>query len=282
MKQPPASSRKRYKVIAAAILLLAIMATSLHGGPSLKRMVGTDAYCSLARSQHPPVMLWAWEAPSNLGWIDPSRFGVAFLSETITLSGDSLESKPRMQPLVVPPGTYRMAVVRVERDNKNEPTLSQHQLDGLVYRVVRRAKESNTSAIQIDFDARKSEREFYRDFLTRLRKELPAPTALSMTALASWCIGDGWVDELCVDEIVPMFFSLGVDKKQVLTHLRDRGKVRSYGKRLGIGIADDPQMLGALANGRARGVLRKSSLYLFSGRAWTESKARRLLAGVGM
>lgn len=245
-------------------------------------MVGTDAFCSLARSQHPPVMLWAWEAPSNLDWVDPTRFGVAFLSETLTLSGDSLESKPRMQPLVVPPGTYRMAVVRIERNNKNEPTLSQHQLDGLVYRVVRRARESTASAIQIDFDARKSEREFYRNFLTRLRKELPAPTALSMTALASWCIGDGWVDDLCVDEIVPMFFSMGVDKKQVLTHLRDKGRVRSYGKRLGIGIADDPQMLDALANGRARGMVRKSSLYLFSGRAWTESRARRLLAGVGM
>jgi Protein of unknown function (DUF3142). len=278
--------------------MLTGVATSLHGA-GLASDFGSHATSGLVgasvlgvrlpivssanpRSAHPPVMLWAWEAPSRLEWIDPAKVGVAFLSETITLSGNSLESRPRMQPLVVPPKTYRMAVVRIERYNRNEPSLSEHQLDGLVYRVLRRAKESRADAIQIDFDARKSEREFYSKFLTRLRKDLPAPTALSMTALASWCIGDGWLDELSVDEIVPMFFSMGVDKEQVLMHLRDKGTVRAYGKRLGIGIADDSEMNDALANCRARGVVRESSLYLFSGRAWTEVKARRLLAWMGM
>lgn len=279
MKQRPANHRKRYTLIAAAILMLAVAGTSLHAPRRFEEMLGTNGL--LARGTHPTVMLWAWEAPSNLEWIDPAKIGVAFLSETITLSGNSLESRPRMQPLVVPRGTYRMAVVRVERNNKKEPTLSQHQLDGLVYRVLRRARASRAEAIQIDFDARKSEREFYRKFLSRLRKELPASTALSMTALASWCIGDGWLGEMSVDEVVPMFFSMGIDRTQVLMHVRDKGIVRDYGKRLGIGIADDPEMIDALANGRARGVVRDSSVYLFSGRAWTKAKARRLLAAMG-
>jgi hypothetical protein len=32
---------------------------------------------------------------------------------------------------------------------------------------------------------------------------------LSMTALASWCLDDNWLDELPIDEAVPMLFRMG-------------------------------------------------------------------------
>ena len=64
-------------------------------------------------------------------------------------------------------------------------------------------------AIQIDFDAADSERDVYRRLLARVRAVLPRTVPLSMTALASWCVGDTWLDGLPVDEAVPMLFRMG-------------------------------------------------------------------------
>jgi hypothetical protein len=44
--------------------------------------------------------------------------------------------------------------------------------------------------IQIDFDATRSERGFYRALLNDLRARVPRSTAFSITALASLCIHD--------------------------------------------------------------------------------------------
>jgi hypothetical protein len=68
--------------------------------------------------------------------------------------------------------------------------------------------------VQIDFDAKVSERDFYRSLLQAVRQQLPASTKLSITALASWCAGDDWQRDLPVDEAVPMLFRLGVDQHQ--------------------------------------------------------------------
>ena len=59
-------------------------------------------------------MLWAWERPEDLRFIDTDRVGVAFLAATAILRGDTVVPRPRMQPLQVPPGTTLKAVVRVE------------------------------------------------------------------------------------------------------------------------------------------------------------------------
>jgi hypothetical protein len=42
-----------------------------------------------------------------------------------------------------------------------------------------------------------------------------------MTALASWCAGDGWLDELPVDEVVPMLFEMGPDRSAIAGRVRD-------------------------------------------------------------
>ncbi|HKX29107.1 MAG TPA: hypothetical protein VJ302_15540, partial [Blastocatellia bacterium] len=36
-------------------------------------------------SRPPRIVLWAWERPENLEFIDPGRIGVAFLARTIRL-----------------------------------------------------------------------------------------------------------------------------------------------------------------------------------------------------
>src|SRR6266542_893708 len=64
--------------------------------------------------QFPRTMLWAWERPEDLSFIDPREVGVAFLAKTLRLQGKQLLVRPRMQPLKVPPETMLMAVVRIE------------------------------------------------------------------------------------------------------------------------------------------------------------------------
>lgn len=157
-------------------------------------------------SDLPPVIVWAWERPEKLDFIDTERVGVAFLAKTLRLEGDRVFAKPRLQPLELAPGTKLIAVVRIESDH---PTLFSTQLQRTADEF---SKLPATPVVQIDFDATVSEREFYRGLLIEVRRRLPSSTSLSITALASWCAGDNWLDDLPIDEAVPMLFRMGVDK----------------------------------------------------------------------
>src|SRR6266480_2856196 len=64
----------------------------------------------------PSLFLWAWERPERLDFIDPEKVGVAFLAKTLSLQSDRVVSRPRLQPLTVPPGTSITAVARIESD----------------------------------------------------------------------------------------------------------------------------------------------------------------------
>ena len=157
------------------------------------------------------VILWAWERPEDLTFINPEKVGVAFLAKTIYLRGDKVVVKPRMQPLKLAPGTKLVAVVRIETNHQDLPSFSTAQLE----RVSRAILDlSVTSVVQIDFDATVSQRNFYRSLLTEVRRGLPRSVGLSITALASWCAGDDWLRDLPINEAVPMLFRLGVDRPQ--------------------------------------------------------------------
>ncbi len=226
-------------------------------------------------------MLWAWETSTDLSWIDVKKVGVAFLSETITLCDRGVLAKPRMQRLEVPPDTYLVAVVRIESSRHAPPVLSAEQLSQIVGCIKTRIEGHHFKALQIDFDAAKSQRQFYRRLVTKLKKELPG-TNLSMTALASWCLGDPWLKGMEVDEIVPMFFVMGADKQNVFSYLRSGKPAKSFGKRLSIGLAvDDEEALALFARGgKPAMMLSGKRLYLFSGRGWTSSKLAHVLDSV--
>jgi hypothetical protein len=168
----------------------------------------------------PSVFLWAWERREDLTSIDPSKVGVAYLAETIYLSGNSIHARPRMQPLRVPPATAMIAVVRIESDPNHQPHLSADQRKELAQRIGAMAAKKEIRAIQIDYDARRSERSFYRELISDVRQSLPANVPLSMTALASWCLEDNWIADLPVDEAVPMVFQMGRDSVYVNEHFR--------------------------------------------------------------
>ncbi len=118
------------------------------------------------------------------------------------------------------------------------------------------------ASIQIDFDARQSEREFYRQLISDVRRKLPANLTLSITALTSWCTGDDWLTDLPIEDAVPMLFRMGPDRQQVLARVQNGQAFASAPCRNSYGIATDEPVLHLDATKR---------LYVFNPKPWTKA-----------
>lgn len=104
----------------------------------------------------------------------------------------------------------------------------------------------------------------YRDLLVGLRSELPPRIHLSMTALASWALGDAWLDGLPVDEAVPMLFRMGADDRVVRRLVEAGEDFAPVVARRSLGLAiDEPRP--AVPSGRR--------IYLFNPRSWSPARA---------
>jgi hypothetical protein len=172
-------------------------------------------------SEAPVRILWAWERPEDLRFIDTENTGVAFLAQTLILESEDVRFRPRRQPLEIPDGTYLIAVTRIEsvKETERRPVYSDLQIERLSGLIRKTLESPGVRGVQIDFDAIVSERGFYRDLISYLRNELPPNTPLTITALASWCVGDLWLQDLDVDEAVPMAFVMGADSERIRTYL---------------------------------------------------------------
>jgi hypothetical protein len=190
---------------------------------------------------------------------------VAFLAQTLILTGSDVVYDPRHQPLKVPPATKLIAVTRIESQKitHERPALSQQQQEQLVERIRKTLELPNVTAVQIDFDAVSSERTFYRELLEHLRRELPDNVPLSMTALASFCIGDRWLNDLPVDEAVPMIFRMGVDADHVKSFLANGSDFRESLCRRSYGVALNETITNGFEKGRR--------VYVFNDRSWLAS-----------
>jgi hypothetical protein len=213
----------------------------------------------------PPVMLWAWERPEDLRFLKSGRYGVAMLAQTLVLKDDEVIYKPRRQPLLLPPDVRVVAVTRIEtqRSDNKRPLLSSRQ-SMRVSDLVRKTLElPNVSALQLDFDASASERDFYRRLLQEIRSKLPEETPLSITALASFCVGDRWIKDLPVDEAIPMAFRMGTDSARIKTMLASGSDFRGDLCQRSYGIALDEPLNVTFDTGRR--------VYVFNSRSWKES-----------
>jgi hypothetical protein len=184
-------------------------------------------------------MLWAWEEPIDLRFLQPNQAGVAFLAASFHLEGDRIDFAPRMQPLRVAPSTYLMAVVRIDSSIEARPAYSMRQRRELVQSIVEVVATTGVKALQIDFDARQSERTFYRALIPDVRKTVGPSVFLSITALASWCEEGNWVGGLGADETVPMLFRMGPTGGAVRARLVERGQFPSRACRSSIGYTPD-------------------------------------------
>jgi hypothetical protein len=85
---------------------------------------------------------------------------------------------------------------------------------------------------------------------------------ISITALASWCMDDGWISGLPVDEAVPMLFRMGVDHGNVVAFLGHNSEFNTALCRQSLGISTD-EPLSNLPKGKR--------VYVFTDRSWNES-----------
>jgi uncharacterized protein DUF3142 len=254
------------QVLVALIALTISVAACSHRRP-LKSQTAFD--------QLPHVFFWAWERPEDLQFLDPQRFGVAFLAQTLTLENDKVVLRPRRQPLRVNPQAKLIAVTRVESQKVTgkRAALSGEQRKQITDLVLKTLSLDRVAAVQIDFDAASTERSFYSSLLNDLRTQLPQTMPLSMTALASFCIGDRWLNDLPVDEAVPMIFRMGADDQPIKNALAAGNDFREPLCRHSYGIAVDEPFEMKFDESRR--------LYFFADHAWTEKDLALLPGGYG-
>jgi hypothetical protein len=246
-----------------AVALLSALAIAISR-PHL-RLRKTDI--ELRQARIPLTVLWAWERPTDLRFINPNDVGVAFLARTIRLRADDVIVRPRFQPLDLPEQTKVIAVVRIESDPSTRPLLTPRQEGLLVDEIKAVANLPKVLAVQIDFDATRSERDFYRDAIVELRRRLPQSIGLSITALASWCADDDWLSDLPVDEAVPMLFRMGSDRQQIRNRLAALEEFAAP-CRTSYGISTDEPLQNLRPERR---------FYVFNPDAWTEQSVRAVL-----
>ncbi len=216
---------------------------------------------AIAQGAPPRLMLWAWERGEDLRALDSRapEVGVAFLAETVNLTAHGVVLHPRRQPLRVSDATYLLAVVRVETEPRAPRDAAQRE--AIVAAVRRAARLPRVRGVQIDYDARRSERAFHGEVLTVVRAMLPRGMFFSVTALASWCVGDRWLAgrELPVDEIVPMVFAMGPAGASLRRAVAERGDFVEPRCRTSVGFAvGEPTVT----------VPRERRVYWFSPNGW--------------
>ncbi len=213
----------------------------------------------------PSLMLWAWERPEDLSSLPVDRAGVAFLAQTLEVKGGAMAARPRLQPLRVPPGAKLMAVTRIEVTPPLQPSAMLR--DHLVAAILATARPG-VLGLQVDFDARLSERSFYADLLRALRARMDPAMPLSMTALASWGLFDDWIKNLPVDEAVPMVFDMGADDGAVRSWLAKRRPMRDPLARRAFGLCLQEPLPWRPPSPR---------VYVFTREAWNATTMRKAL-----
>lgn len=215
----------------------------------------------------PGRMLWAWESPQDLRFLRRGE-GVAFLAGELHLEGGGARWVPRRNPLRVNPGSPLLAVLRVE---SRQAELTEAQSQALVERASALLSLPQVRGLQIDFDARESERAFYAGALKGLRSRLPEGTPLSITALASWCLEEDWLSRAglsgAVDEAVPMLFRMGPEAVSIRRRLGQGGRFREPLSRFSAGVSTD-EPLPPLSRGRR--------VYAFHPGPWTAEAWARI------
>lgn len=206
-----------------------------------------------------PLVLWAWERPEDLAFAGPG-VTIAVLAGTVTLRGPEVFARPRLQPAKVGPSQRVAGVVHVEIDRTQPPSWSESQRARTAALVLGLLRDSRFVEVQIDFEVRASQRGVLLDLVRDVRDGLPAERHLSMTALASWCETETWLDAAAADEIVPMLFRMGQNGEKLRQRLATGGDFRLARCRTAIGVATDtpPSRLPA---GRR--------IWLFNPRPWT-------------
>jgi hypothetical protein len=247
--------------LVAAVLLIPVAVGLLM---RVRHRKPTPALPAAFMQMEPSLMLWAWETPEDLTTLDPRRAGVAFLAREVLLSSD-LTVRPRHQPLRVGPGTWLVAVVRIESAPSFSANAEAARRSALA--IAEAARLPKVRAVQVDFDATATQRDFYASVLRDLRHDLPAGFPVSITALVSWCGADSWLRGLPVDEAVPMFFRMGGPSATRATAQRSQSVIAEPLCSGAVGLSTDEAWPAVRTSQR---------VYMFHPGSWTKDDVARV------
>ena len=250
------------RVAKGVIALAMILPLAGEQAAPLHEAVGLGSAVSPA----PDYYLWAWRREENIDFIDPDKVKAAIWIATITLRDGRMAVERRANSVTYPTGTEVVAVVRLEVAGTHDAATAE-KVSEAVFRV---GEPLNPVEYQIDFDAGVSQRAFYRRLLGEIRQRIGG-ARLSMTALASWCFHDDWMDALPVDAVVPMIYRMGPHGDFIRRKLFAEREFPSPLCRRDIGYSADEPM--APVDGLRR-------IFLFHPEPWSEERFADLLERV--
>lgn len=160
----------------------------------------------------PTVIPWAWQRAEDLTFLS-ADVPVAAWFATITVVDGELDVTRRTQPLRYHASAPLIAVIRIEStESFANPTRQR-----IVKTIVEVVDAVGANEVQLDFDARRSQRSDYRRLIEALNDK--TALAISITALASWCFDDDWLGDASVDEVVPMLYRMGASAESIRARL---------------------------------------------------------------
>jgi hypothetical protein len=213
---------------------------------------------------HAQQVAWLWDEARLPAW---SMREAAVLQRHILLSGDDILTRPRKRWPALPPSALVTPVLHVEVSTVNPPRQIENSRAIIVHALLDAAAASTSGWVQLDMEARPSQRAFYRSLVQQLRDELPARIKLSVTALAWWCRAPAWLDGLAADEVVPMFFRMGADSAATRTILEQSPATLHASCRAGSAGFSPQEPFAPGVTGRY------AKTYWFDRRAWRRDGA---------
>ncbi len=207
----------------------------------------------------PRLVLWAWERPEDLRFLSGRQAEVAVQTGFVVLSGEGVFARGRRFPLIMD-GEPAIHLVHVQIDHRLPLAWTPRQRAQAAAAVLNLGRLQGAQRLQVDFEVRRSERGVLLDLLADVRRGLPPDVGLSMTALASWCQTETWLDKAPVDEIVPMLFRMGPRGGEIRARLAQGLDFAEPRCRAALAVSVDTPLRRAPIDRR---------IYLFDPKSWT-------------
>lgn len=204
-----ASTSTKWLSASICVLVFALLALVWPERPRPGQEQASALSANAMGDNQPKEFWWYWDRPAQQLPAPPPGVGAAIVTSHVYFSADRMRVIGRRSELRLAADVVIIPVIHVEVDPARPFAASAAQREALRAAVLDLVAIRRPPWVQLDFEARPTQREFWLASVRAIRASLPTDIGLSVTALASWCYGDEWLGDVPVDEIVPMYFRLG-------------------------------------------------------------------------